>query len=79
MGHLRTFVRPVGITDGGGTGRQAPVTRASSGQRQGWSGEYVVGTVAAGGFSVVLFKVITSPQVHALVRGVIGKAFKLAF
>jgi hypothetical protein len=38
-----------------------------------------VGTVAACGFSGVLYKVITSPQVLDLVKGVIGKAFKLAF
>jgi hypothetical protein len=41
--------------------------------------EYAVGTVAACGFSGVLYKVITSPQVLDLVKGVIGKAFKLAF
>ncbi len=41
--------------------------------------EYAVGTVAACGFSGVLYKVITSPQVLDIVKGVIGKAFKLAF
>lgn len=41
--------------------------------------EYAVGTVAACGFSGVLYKVITSPQVLELLKGVIGKAFKLSF
>ncbi len=41
--------------------------------------EYAVGTVAACGFSGVLYKVITSPQVLDLVKGVIGRAFKLGF
>ncbi len=41
--------------------------------------EYAVGTVAACGFSGVLYKVITSPQVLDIVKGVIGRAFKLAF
>lgn len=41
--------------------------------------EYAVGTVAACGFSGVLYKVITSPQVLDIVKGVIGRAFKLSF
>lgn len=41
--------------------------------------EYAVATVAACGFSGVLYKVITSPQVLGLVKDVISKAFKLAF
>jgi hypothetical protein len=41
--------------------------------------EYAVGTVAACGFSGILYKVITSPQVLSLMRDVISKAFKLAF
>ena len=41
--------------------------------------EYAVGTVAACGFSGVLYKVITSPQVLDLVKDVISKAFKLGF
>ena len=41
--------------------------------------EYAVGTVAACGFSGVLYKVITSPQVLELVTSVISRAFKLAF
>ena len=41
--------------------------------------EYAVGTVAACGFSGVLYKVITSPQVLDILKGVIGRAFKLAF
>jgi hypothetical protein len=41
--------------------------------------EYAVGTVAACGFSGILYKVVTSPQVLDLVKGVIEKAFRLAF
>ena len=41
--------------------------------------EYAVGTVAACGFSGVLYKVITSPTVLDLLKAVIGKAFRLSF
>ena len=41
--------------------------------------EYAVGTVAACGFSGILYKVITSPQVLELMTGVIGRALKLLF
>ena len=41
--------------------------------------EYAVATVAACGFSGILYKVITSPQVLGLMRDVISRAFKLAF
>ena len=41
--------------------------------------EYAVGTVAACGFSGILYKVITSPQVLELMKDVISRAFKLAF
>ena len=41
--------------------------------------EYAVGTVAACGFSGILYKVITSPEILGLITGVISKAFKLAF
>jgi len=41
--------------------------------------EYAVGTVAACGFSGVLYKVITSDAVLDLLKGVIGKALKLSF
>jgi len=41
--------------------------------------EYAVGTVAACGFSGVLYKLLTSPEVMGLLRDVIAKAFKLGF
>jgi hypothetical protein len=41
--------------------------------------EYAVGTVAACGFSGVLYKVITSPTVLTLMKDVIEKAFHLGF
>lgn len=41
--------------------------------------EYAVGTVAACGFSGVLYKVITSDAVLSLIKAVIAKAFKLSF
>jgi hypothetical protein len=41
--------------------------------------EYAVGTVAACGFSGILYKVITSATVLNLVKDVITKAFHLGF
>ena len=41
--------------------------------------EYAVGTVAACGFSGVLYKVLTSDSVINLVKDVIEKAFHLGF
>ncbi|MGI8535593.1 MAG: DUF4244 domain-containing protein [Mycobacteriales bacterium] len=41
--------------------------------------EYAVGTVAACGFSGVLYKLLTSDFILELLKGVLGKAFKLSF
>ena len=41
--------------------------------------EYAVGTVAACGFSGVLYKILTSETVINLVKDVIEKAFHLGF
>jgi hypothetical protein len=41
--------------------------------------EYAVGTVAACGFSGLLYKVVTSSEVLGLLRDVVSKAFKLGF
>ena len=41
--------------------------------------EYAVGTVAACGFSGLLYKVVTSPEVLGLLRDVVTKAFRLGF
>jgi hypothetical protein len=41
--------------------------------------EYAVGTVAACGFSGLLYKVVTSPEVLGLLRDVIVRGFKLGF
>jgi hypothetical protein len=38
-----------------------------------------VGTVAACGFSGLLYKVVTSPEALGMLRDVISKAFKLGF
>jgi len=38
-----------------------------------------VGTVAACGFSGIVYKVITSPEVLGLIASVISKAFRLSF
>ncbi|MBC7373103.1 MAG: DUF4244 domain-containing protein [Frankiales bacterium] len=66
--------------------RTAPVraaVRLQTLQTEGDKGmataEYAVATVAACGFSGILYKVITSPQVLDLLRSVISRAFKLAF
>ena len=61
----------------------ARMTTAGDPDRPGDAGmttaEYAVGTVAACGFSGVLYKVITSPQVLELVTSVLSRAFRLAF
>lgn len=66
--------------------RNAPVTAAvrlrtlqAEGDKGMATAEYAVATVAACGFSGILYKVITSPQVLSLLRDVISRAFKLAF
>jgi hypothetical protein len=41
--------------------------------------EYAVGTVAACGFSGVLYKLLTSDQVLGLLRDVVSKALRLGF
>jgi hypothetical protein len=43
----------------------------------GWRGWTTVGTVAACGFSGVLYKLVQSPEVLGLMRDVISKAFRL--
>lgn len=55
-------------------------SRAAVGDDAGMTtAEYAVGTVAACGFSGVLYKVITSKQVLDLMKAVITKAFHLSF
>ena len=68
------------------TVRNAPVAAAArlhvlqaEGDKGMATAEYAVATVAACGFSGILYKVITSPQVLGLLRDVISRAFKLAF
>ena len=41
--------------------------------------EYAVGTVAACGFGGILYKVVTSDQVAALLRDIIKRALTIAF
>jgi hypothetical protein len=54
--------------------------QASDGNDAGMTtAEYAVGTVAACGFSGVLYKVITSETVISLLKNVISKAFHLSF
>ena len=52
---------------------------ASGGDEGMTTAEYAVGTVAACGFSGVLYKVITSQVVLDLLKSVISKAFHLSF
>ena len=67
--------------------RNAPITAAvrlqtlRAGDREAGmaTAEYAVATVAACGFSGILYKVITSPQVLGLLRDVISRAFNLTF
>ena len=63
--------------------RNAPVRAAvrlqtaGSGDAGMTTAEYAVGTVAACGFSGVLYTLVQSPEVMGLLRDVISKAFKL--
>lgn len=57
----------------------ARLQSADAGDEGMTTAEYAVGTVAACGFSGVLYKVITSETVLDLVKEVIGKAFHLSF
>ena len=41
--------------------------------------EYAVATVAAAGFGGILWKVITSPEVLAIIKSVISKALEVTF
>ena len=60
------------------TGR--PGRRRSVGDEAGMTtAEYAVGTVAACGFGGILYKVLTSPEVVQLLKGVIERAFGVAF
>ena len=52
---------------------------ASGGDAGMTTAEYAVGTVAACGFSGILYKVLTSEHVLQLVKEVIEKAFRLGF
>ena len=47
--------------------------------QQRWRSRTSVGTVAACGFSGILYKVITSQTVLELLKSVISKAFHLSF
>ncbi|HWH29222.1 MAG TPA: DUF4244 domain-containing protein [Mycobacteriales bacterium] len=60
-----------------GTTRLTPPDRpADAGMT---TAEYAVGTVAACGFSGLLYKLVTSPEVLGLLRDVVTKAFRLGF
>lgn len=60
------------------TGR--PGRRRPAGDEAGMTtAEYAVGTVAACGFGGILYKVLTSPEVVQLLKGVIERAFGVAF
>ena len=41
--------------------------------------EYAVATVAAAGFGGILWKVITSPEVLAIIKSVISRALEVTF
>lgn len=41
--------------------------------------EYAVGTVAACGFGGILYKVLTSPEVAAMLRDLVKRALNVAF
>lgn len=65
--------------------RNAPIRLTARIQSAGASddgmttAEYAVGTVAACGFSGLLYKLLTSTEVLGLLRDVVTKAFRLGF
>jgi hypothetical protein len=63
----------------GGAARRGGAAVPARAGLYAWRDKTAVGTVAACGFSGVLYKVITSPEVLGLVKDIIGKAFKLGF
>lgn len=56
--------------------RLHPADRADEGMA---TAEYAVATVAAAGFGGILWKVITSPEVLAIIKEVISKALEVTF
>lgn len=53
--------------------------RCRTGRDVGMStAEYAVGTVAAAGFAGLLFKIVTSDQVRALLLGIINRALNMS-
>lgn len=61
------------------TAVQARAGAGRAGDEGMTTAEYAVGTVAAAGFSGLLYKLLTSPEVMGLLRDVITKAFRLGF
>ena len=64
--------------------RTAPARAAARLQQGGddegmATAEYAVATVAAAGFGGILWKVITSPEVLAVIQAVITKALEVTF
>lgn len=51
------------------------LARLRSGEHGMTTAEYAVGTVAACGFSGVLYKLLTSDSVQSLLSGLVEKAF----
>ena len=52
---------------------------ATANRERGMStAEYAVGTIAACAFAALLFKVVTSPEVHDMLAKLIDKALKIA-
>lgn len=52
--------------------------RRLSGDRGMSTAEYAVGTIAAAAFATLLFKIVTSPEVHTMLTGIIKKALQMA-
>lgn len=60
--------------------RAAARLQQSEGRDEGMAtAEYAVATVAAAGFGGILWKVITSPEVLAIIKSVISKALEVTF
>lgn len=73
--HARTALRTAPLR----TAVRLQTMRAADRDAGMTTAEYAVGTVAACGFSGILYKLLTSDFILELLKGVLSKAFKLSF
>jgi hypothetical protein len=73
--HARTALRTAPLR----TAVRLQTMRAADRDAGMTTAEYAVGTVAACGFSGILYKLLTSDFILELIKRVIGKAFSTVF